>query len=394
MSLSLLIPLLALAATPKYAESKAEKEARKTGRSVVRELPVDIDGDRKDEIAVVERDKNKAMRVAILRPEGDDDDPTFTEIASSTPRRADRLARLEAKDLTSDRLKEVVAVFEEQSPDDLVQHVRIMGKVPGGVGELFAQSFYVPKGAEVEGKTVALGDGTPRFAIRELPSEDGGAPTAEISWVRGPQTLLLGGGPELVSVVIGAYETVFHYQSGTGTFVGDPEPHVVDFLPRKPAWTVEATAQVPKIWGTAQAFWASDGDLATSWSVTNKKLGVGESLTINFKEPTEISLVQIVPGCAADQLSWETGDRLVAVNLDFSSGTRISLDRDDLKSLSKSAEGAGEFPLGAAGFGSQLIVLLRERTAVKWARLTITKVSPSSKKGAERETCVAEISFH
>jgi hypothetical protein len=167
MSLSLIIPLLALAATPKYAESKAEKEARKTGRTVVRELAVDLDGDRHDEIAVVERDKSKAMRVAILRPDGDDDDPSFTEIASSTPRRADRLARLEAKDLTSDRLKEVIAVFEEQSPDDLVQHVRIMGKVPGGVGELFAQSFYVPKGAEVEGKTVALGDGTPRFAIQD-----------------------------------------------------------------------------------------------------------------------------------------------------------------------------------------------------------------------------------
>lgn len=404
LSLALLVlPASLASAAVRYTGSPAEREAKAQGTTLVRELDVDVDGDGAREIVVVERGPDRVMRVRVLRPGGDEDEPVFQALATSTPRKADRLLRLEARELTGERGAEVVAVLEESSPDELVQHVRILGRTPGGVGELFAQSFYTPRAGAPDPRAVDLGDATPRFALRELSGGDGPRARAELAWVRGPQVLALPIGKEPASVVIGAYEQVYRFEAGKGVFVADPAQAVVDFAPARPPYTVEASAQVPKIWGTAQAFWGADGDLSTAWTVAGAKGGVGATLGLTLRTPEEVQLLRLVPGCAGSAEAWAAHDRVRAFAVELSSGVRFELDRatwakgTDVE-LPRVVRAVGDFPLLGAGgveVGRQLLVLLRERAPIRSARLTITQVEPGKPgRGMARETCVSELSLH
>lgn len=401
--LLLVLPAAVSSAAVRYTGSPAEQEAKAKGTTLVRELDVDVDGDGVREIVVVERSADRTLRVRVLRPGGDEDEPVFQVLASSTPRKADRLLRLEARELSGERGTEVVAVLEESAPDELVQHVRILGRTPGGVGELFAQSFYTPRSGAPDARTVELGDATPRFALRELASGDGPRARAELAWVRGPQVLALPIGKEPASVVIGAYEQVYRFEAGKGVFVADPTASVVDFAPARVPYTVEASEQVPKIWGTAQAFWGADGDLATAWTVAGAKGGVGATLGLTLRTPEEVQLLRIVPGCAGSAEAWASHDRVRAFSVELSSGVRFELDRaswaksTDVE-LPRVVRAVGDFPLlgeGGAEVGRQLLVLLRERAPIRTARLSITQVEPGKPpRGAAREACVAELSLH
>jgi hypothetical protein len=398
----LVLPASLAGAAVRYTGSPAEQEAKSKGTTLVRELDVDVDGDGAREIVVVERAADRTMRVRVLRPGGDEDEPVFQALATSTPRKADRLLRLEARELTGERGTEVVAVLEETSPDELVQHVRILGRTPGGVGELFAQSFYTPRQGAPDARTVELGDATPRFALREL-AADGPRGRAELAWVRGPQVLSLPIGKEPAQVVIGAYEQVYRYEAGKGVFVPDATPSVVDFAPARSPYTVEASEQVPKIWGTAQAFWGSDGDLSTAWTAAGPKGGVGASLGLALRTPEEVQLLRIVPGCAGSAAAWASHDRVRAFAVELSSGVRFELDRaswaktTDVE-LPRAVRAVGDFPLlgeGGVEVGRQLLVLLRERAPIRTARLSVTQLEPGKPpRGVAREVCVAELSIH
>lgn len=402
--LTLVLPASLAQAAVRYTGSEAEGEAKSKGTAVVRELEADLDGDGTREIVVVERSADKTMRLRALRVGGDEDEPVFEQLAASTPRKADRLLRLEARELTGERGAEVIAVLEESSPDDIVQHVRILGRTPGGVGELFAQSFYTPRPAPADPRTVTLGDATPRFAIRELAATDGPHARAEIAWVRGPQVLQLGIGKEPASVVIGAYEQVYRFQSGKGVFAADAAASVVDFAAPKPPYVVEASAQVPKIWGTAQAFWGADGDLATAWTAGGPKLGVGESMALSFRTPEEVQLLRIVPGCAGSAADWASHDRVRAFSVELSSGVRFELDRASWAKdpaaveLPRPVRAVGDYPIlgeGGVEVGRQILVLLREKAAIRSARIAVTQVEAGKPaKGKAREVCIAEVSLH
>jgi hypothetical protein len=395
---------------PTYAGSAAEKARAAEGWKLVRELPVDLTGDKVAERVVVERAKDGKMIVRALVTRGEADELAFEELYASAPLRADRLAKLEARELTGDRVKEVVVSLEEGSPDDLLQRVLILGQRQDGIGELFSQSFSLPKDDAIEGGAVALGDASPRFAIRDLPSEDGAPTRAELAWVRGPQTLTLGLGGKRANVVIGAYETLYTFDGARRAFVAGEAQRVVDFIPARKPYEVEASSQVSKVWGTAQAFWATDGNLETAWSVSTKARGEGEWLEVRFKQPVEVSLVRMVPGCTRDEDTWRQGNRLVAFDVELSNGQRASIDRAKLDALPRSLEGAGEFPLASGeggGFGAQLILLFKERAPVRWARVKLTRVEPAAPaapagkravpkapKGVDTETCISELSFH
>lgn len=403
--LSLVLPASLASAAVRYGSSPAAAEAKANGTTVVRELEVDVDGDGRPEVAVVERSTDKTMRLRVLRVTGDADEPVFEPLASSTPRKADRLLRLEARELTGEKGTEVVAVLEESSPDDIVQHVRILGRTPAGVGELFAQTFFTPRSAGVEAGTVELGDATPRFAIREVsPGTDGVRGRAELAWVRGPQVLALPIGKEPARAVIGAYEQVYRFQAGKSVFATDPAPSVVDFAAAKPPYVIEASAQVPKIWGTAQALWGADGDLATAWTVGGPKRGVGEWLSLSLRTPEEVQMVRIVPGCAKSAADWASHDRVRSFTVELSSGARFELDRSSWAKdpsaveLPRAVRAVGDFPIlgeGGAEVGRQILILLREKAAVRSARLTVTQVEAGQPaRGQIREACVAEVTLH
>jgi len=394
----LLVSLLADAAVRYTGSAVAEDAKKERGTQVVREISADVDGDGVEEIVVVERDKDKTMRVRVLRSGGDVEEPTFTAIAASTPRKADRLLRIEAKELTGKKGLEVIAVLEESSPDETVQHVRILGATVAGIGELFAQSFFVPRGQEKDPALVELGDAAPRFAIR-----DRGQGLADLAWVRGPQVLAFPIGKAPATAVIGGYEQIYRYQSGKGVFEADPQPTVVDYLPPRAAWTVEASAQVPKIWGTAQPFWGSDGDLATAWTVAGPKAGAGEWLQVSFKGNEDVQLLRVVPGCAASAQAWAEHDRVRAFTVELSSGVRFDLDRaawaktNDIE-LPRAIRAVGDFPIKdelGAEIGRQILILLRDKQPIRSARFVVGQLEPGKPgRGIAREACVAEISVH
>jgi hypothetical protein len=165
-------------------------------------------------------------------------------------------------------------------------------------------------------------------------------------------------------------------------------------LPARAISDVEASSQVAKIWGTAQAFWAADDDLATSWNVASKS-AVGQTLTVKLKSSAPIHMVRLVPGCGNSAEEWNRHDRIQSFRVLLGSGLRFEIDRKKLDQLPAGVKAVGEFPL-EEGFGAQILVFLEDPQELPWAKLEITKVerAATAKKQAATEVCLSEISFH
>jgi hypothetical protein len=242
----------------------------------------------------------------------------------------------------------------------------------------------------------------------------------EIVWTKEPQSLTLKTAKEPVTFVIGAHRTIWRFDRKKEEYAVDKEDDIVDFLPPHPPSEVSATSQVAKVWGTAQAFWAADGDLDTSWNIDTQKTGgckrsaqraepaetgartcserspwVGQALTMKWKQAVDVRLIRLVPGCASDKDAWNDHDRVQAFRITLSSGVRFEIDRRKLDAAVPGVRAAGEFPL-PAGFGGQVLIFLQEAQSVNWAKLEIQDLDGAGGAKASRvhEACVSEISFH
>lgn len=387
-----LVSLLAPAtAGASYAGSPAEKAAAKKGAKLVREISLDLDGDGKNEIGAVEQVGGE-MRVVVLQPTGsEEEEGGYRRVAESSRRAAKRVLRLEAQRLVGRAAPELLAIFEDPSPDETSLSVRIMSGTGRGIVEIFAHTFFLPAQTQRDGKVVSFGDASPHYTVEDVENGDG---DKEIIWVKEPNTLTLPGKDGPVTFVIGAVRTVFRYDEGKGRYEMAEKDQVVDFLPELPVSDVEASAQVAKIWGTAQAFWATDGDLATSWNVSSKG-AVGQTLTAKLKGGGAVRMIRLVPGCGNSIEEWNRFDRVQGLRITLGSGQRFELDRRRLDPLPAGVKAVGEFPL-EEGFGAQLLIFLDEPQELPWARLEITKVEKAQvpKKQAANEVCVSELSFH
>lgn len=375
-----------------YRGSAAAQTAAKSGKKVVAEIAADLDGDYTDEICVVEESRDRKMRLLVMHQEGEGDEARFTTLYASKPRPATRLARFEAMQVLATRPVELVTVFEDATPDERAQHLTILGRTAKGVGELLVQSFYLPR--EEDPALVSLGDASARYALIDLDGTREGETDLEVVWYAEPQVLVLNGAEGPVRAVIGVYKDVYRFDEPSGAFEKAGARVLEDFAPARTAWTVEASDQLPKIWGTAQAFWGADDNLATSWSVTGGDAGVGAWIKVGFKKDETVSLVRVVPGCARSAEEWERNDKVRGFRIDLGSGARFEIDRTKLDALPQAVLAVGEFPL-EGGFGAQTLLLLRDRASTGWARLTITSLDAKrGGKGVDREACISEISFH
>lgn len=370
----------------------ASPSSFRDGRQILAELSADFDGDYENEIAVVERASDSKLRVVILDVTKNDDELIYTAIAQTSPVRADKVARLEARRLLGHRTPELLAVLEESSPDEALSHVSILSNVRGRLTEVFTHTFVLEK--QPFGDVVAFGDARPRFEVIDVDEAPASEAIFEVVWVRDPQRLVLEDGEKPVTAVIGAFRQVFRYDEQAAKFAVQEELQHLDFVPAKTEWLVQTSVQVPKIWGTSQAFWATDGDLDTSWNVYRGS-AVGASLTVTFRDNERTSLVRLVPGCARNVDNWVTHDRISAFTLEFSTGLRLSVDLDRLEDPTPGLKGAGVFPLDE-GFGSQLLLLLDREQRAKWVRLTIDRIEASTAASRRQvaEACLSEISYH
>lgn len=383
-----------------YEGSVTERAARAKGHQVLRELAIDLDGDGTVEAAIAEKLPDGKLRATVLRRDAEYDDDeveAWQIVATSSSKSARRVARLEAKPVAGRAAPELVAVFEDPSPDESVLHVRILSATSKGVREIFAQTFFAPREAARDPSVVPFGDATPGLSIVELDDASGDGTDLEIVWMREAQKLTLEGATGPVTFIIGAYRTVYRYDRAAESFAVAEEKQRLDFLPPKLPAEVVASSQLAKVWGTAQAFWATDEDLDTSWSVAAPKGAKGQSLTAKFAQATDVSMIRIVPGCGDDADAWNARYALRAVKVSLSSGKRIDLDRSKLKGAAppSGVRAVAEFPLDG-GYGAQLLVFLTERESVKWVKLEIAELDAPTvpKKQRIDEACVSEISFH
>ena len=390
----LILSLVASSVVPTYRGSASEKAERSKGRRCLRELALDIDGDHRDEIAIIQKRGERLHAVVFDVALDEDEQPVFTSIMDVRAPAADAVVRFERKQMAGDRFPELLVIFEERSPDEVVQHVRVLGRTLEGLQVLMAQSFLLPRSTPAS-DVIALGDAQPRLEI--VDDDDDG--TTEVVWVGEPQILSLPDGPRPAELVIGVHRRVFRYRADEARYQQEGDAQLQEFLPPKLEWAVEANVQVPKIWGTAQAFWATDGDLDTSWNVTAPKkappAGQRPELTVSFRGNELVQLVRVVPGCARNVDAWDIHAQVRAFTLDMSNGARLSVDLDDLANAPPTLRAAGVFPL-QGGFGSQVLLLLERSDAVRWARLTIDRVKRSDGPARLRvnEACISELSFH
>lgn len=390
-----LVPVAALAAllawpgsagAAAYTGSEAERAARKTGRRVVRELDLDLDGRAPREIAVAERLRGGRLVVRILRPTEEDD--VFETVLEGTPQKADRVARFEARPMVGSSRPELVAVFDTKSPDETARALRIVGHDGRKIVELMAETFLVSAERPPEGRFVTLGEVRPHFVFANVRGDE----AEEVVFVTGAQTLRLPGRSGQITYAIGAYRDVYAYAEGRFTKVASRE--VVSFTDPKPVSKAKASAQVPKIWGTAQPFWGADGDLETSWNVPLAE-AEGQTLTVRLKGAPAVKLVRVVPGCGGAEYEWDRHGQIEKFTLALGSGVRIEVDRGDVTRMSPAVEAMAEFPL-EEGFGAQLLIALRDPAPLPWARLEIDGAVPGEPERGKPvpEVCLSEISFH
>ena len=370
-------------ATPAFPHRSSKKRAGKTFH-LARTLSLDLDGDGRPEKAAIERD-GEHLTVVIFRREGSDEEPTFQEMARSTPAEG-RIERFEERPMCGSTGSMLVAVVESVSPDERKLSMRILGFSQGVVREVLAHTLFVPR---VRNAGQATDETLPPY--RFVGSEDG---CEQVVFVEGSQILNIPGrkGPE--AVVVGAYQSVFHFDAEAGQYTLHHAREAVDLVPPRPPRDVEATEQVPQIWGTAQAFWATDGRLDTSWNLVSRRAR-GQRLSVGFQQPVMVSMVRVVPGCAADAASWDQHDRIRSFSLLFDEGRHYDIDRQALGRIPSGVRAIGEFPL-ARGYGSQVIIVLEEAVSVRSAQFEIRALE--SAKGAagvrSGEACLAELSFH
>ena len=374
-----------------YAKSPAAKKAK---HRVVREIALDMNSDGKNEIAVVERVGQK-LRVALIEPtnQPDDEHGGFRRIMATKPVRGRRVIRLEAMRLVGRSAPELVAVLEEPSPDDSALTVIVMGAEGGPHREIFRQTFFIPKDGVEPPNTVAFGDATPHYVVEDLESEEDG--NKEIIWTREGQKLrVLDRDGKPLTYVIGAYRTIYRYDDAKGSYVTDEERQVVDFLPPREAYDVSASAQVKEIWGTAQAFWATDADLKTAWGV-DRKGAVGQNLTVKFERRQDVNLIRVVPGCAQSAETWDRYDRVRTMKFELGSGVRFEIDRKHLDAVPEPVRAVAEFPL-EGGYGKQILIFLARPQSLPWAKVEIMKLqrSRAARKTQAKVACISEISFH
>ncbi len=382
-------PAVSLGGPVRFEGSAAEMADRGAGWRTVRTHRADLTGDGRPEEVVIQSGR-PGLRLSVLAHRGGDadDEDAFRALHRQIIAAARRVVRLDVEPVAGAPAPDVIAVFEAPSPDERVLNVRVVGQGATGMRSFLEKTYLVS--ASPPASRFRYGDEAPHFTFENL--DDHG--DLEILWTLGPQTLEVDGPTGPVEVVVGARQQVLRFDRRQEVYVEGREERFRDFLPPRVPTQVEASLQVPKIWGTAQAFWGADGDLESSWALPAAR-AVGQTLTLRFGQRPEVGMIRVVPGCASGADEWARNYRVDRFRVQLSSGLTMDLRADGRGPWPRGVRGRGAFALDG-GFGRQLLVFLDGRVPIDWARLEVLSTKPPRRSRGRRakEACISEISLH
>ena len=318
-------------------------------------------------------------------------DPNAFRIAYAdrVPRAAD-VVRLSLMSIGGDPAADVLAMFESRSPDERAVTIRILGRVGGTLRTMLDRT--VLNDLTESAATLAYGEGAPHFLVKDVDGDG----RADVQWTLGPVLLPIKGPDGPLEASVGARVKVLRFDPNEGRFIDSGVVSSVDFLPPRPPSAVEASAQVPKIWGTSQAFWGADGDLDTAWTV-RRAAAIGQSLTIRFKDRPSVAMIRVVPGCGGNKADWARYHRLSRFRIHLSNGVRFEMSGSPTERTAWPAQvaGLGVYPLDG-DFGRQILIFLKDRAPIDWGRIEVVEVARARAPRKRRvdEVCLSEISFH
>ncbi|MGF1508529.1 MAG: hypothetical protein ACFB9M_03390 [Myxococcota bacterium] len=334
-------------------------------------------------------DEAEQHRILLLERQG----RRIVTVAEPTPvSGVDRLQSAQLADLVPSSPPELVTMWASDAPDETVVRVQVhedLQREDDAQWSLrFDRQFLIPR--RPPRVDHAYGDVEPKVYVERTEP-------ARLIWQKKPRTLEVKGTGETeapVRLAIGIEREVYGWKDGTRGLERLSEAGYVDFLPAHPPDEVSATEQMGKIWGTAQAFWATDDDLGTAWSIEPRQVYGGEpSLTIRFREAVPVRMLRIVPGCGATPEAWEERYGLGQARVVLG-GVYDFEWTEDGATPAPGVWAHQSFPLGRA-FGRQVLTFFRHPRSVGWVRLEwLGHRRPSRRGGEPPEACIAEISVH
>ena len=81
-----------------------------------------------------------------------------------------------------------------------------------------------------------------------------------------------------------------------------------------------------------ERFYASyvvDGDVTSSWQEGANGLGIGESITLHFKDAKDVSVITIAPGYQLNKVAFQNNGRPAKLRFEFSDGTSCEVTIPD-----------------------------------------------------------------
>ncbi len=388
-----------------FTGSAAYRALRRSGREVVAEREVDLDGDGRADTLVVAR-RPAGLDLAAYRRQGPG---RYGLLTRSAPLAGDQLARLEP--LALGRRAGWLLDVVEDSPDEADHRLALFVANPAGLARVFSGRWRQPHSEQQAGRAaedrldlggLALGlelqaapagDGWPRLILRDAPEEllfgAAGRPALRVRiGVRERHYVHRG-------VRYVEHEEVFRSYlqpvavervepladrgapAGGGTETGEDGPAGDELAADEPA-AEEPAGDEPAAGDEDTAGGAIaqviDGSPATGWRTT-----AGSGLELSLAGAARVRALRLVSGCAG-------AGRVTRFGLQLDGGPRHSVDASAPGRLAAPLAAVGDYRLAGREAAGQTLVFFAAPQALERLELRIEALAP-----AGGEACLIEL---
>ncbi|MEM1022340.1 MAG: hypothetical protein AAF627_15660 [Myxococcota bacterium] len=267
---------------------------------------------------------------------------------------------------------DLVLFRRRRTPDELVEHVQVLGFDEQGRGRVtWEEPFVIPDAAHK--LDLRLGPTTSEVFVERPEGE-----RARIVWRRGPRVLKLSGRSGPISVSVGAERTVYEWRTEGRVGAIRGREDYVDFLkPFSPVWVEGLEAEAGD--GPSAAV-VVDADLDTGWSMPDDG---SRRLTLHFEETVSVQMIRLVPGCGGGDQGFREAPAARTVAVSIGGAYDAILERES--DLPPGIAGWGTFPLSSRRGGTQWLLFPNKPRRAGWVRFEFLGTGGG---------CIAELSVH